>query len=438
MVRRTVLVAGWLLPQKGVSQDALTGRVLDGKYVLGPIIGQGAIGRVYRARQVSLEREVAIKILNPGYTNHPEAIARFRLEARAASRISHPGIVTILDWGKDPDGLLYLVIEYLPGRDLFDIAQREAPLDSARIARLMQQVAVALAHAHSEGVIHRDLKPENLRVLEDPLAPAAHREIVKIYDFGVAHVTRGLTRVFTKVGVMVGTPYYMSPEQAASSDVFPQSDLYSCGVIMFLLATGTLPFVGAIATRRRHDARQEASATPVISQPAHRSPSRDGDSLLSRERSVAPARVGHRARRHARLDHRCVRSANPAGARGNDREAAAQASTALDDGGSHWCDRGSNRFWRRTMVEGRRGQQGGVRFGGYDVRARCTQARRRAEQRAWRHLQQAPPDRAREARRVARARKRLSGSSRRCPAKTSAVVDVAFRPTAGSGRAENL
>ena len=226
-----------------MSQDALTGRVLDGKYVLGPIIGQGAIGRVYRARQVSLEREVAIEILNPGYTNHPEAIARFRLEARAASRISHPGIVTILDWGKDPDGLLYLVIEYLPGRDLFDIAQREAPLDSARIARLMQQVAVALAHAHSEGVIHRDLKPENLRVLEDPLAPAAHREIVKIYDFGVAHVTRGLTRVFTKVGVMVGTPYYMSPEQAASSDVFPQSDLYSCGVIMFLLATGTLPFV---------------------------------------------------------------------------------------------------------------------------------------------------------------------------------------------------
>ena len=130
------VVAGWLLPQKGASQDALTGRVLDGKYVLGPIIGQGAIGRVYRARQVSLEREVAIKILNPGYANHPEAIARFRLEARAASRISHPGIVTILDWGKDPDGLLYLVIEYLPGRDLFDIAQSEAPLDSARIARL--------------------------------------------------------------------------------------------------------------------------------------------------------------------------------------------------------------------------------------------------------------------------------------------------------------
>src|SRR2546423_625364 len=104
-----------------VHHQELSGRVLDGKYVLGPVIGQGAIGRVYKARQISLEREVAIKILNPGYANHPEAIARFRLEARAASRIRHPGIVTILDWGKDPEGLLYLVIEYLGGRDLFDI-----------------------------------------------------------------------------------------------------------------------------------------------------------------------------------------------------------------------------------------------------------------------------------------------------------------------------
>ncbi|HKQ70021.1 MAG TPA: serine/threonine-protein kinase [Polyangiaceae bacterium] len=225
-------------------QDPLIGRTIDGKYIIGPMIGQGAIGRVYRAKQISLEREVAIKILNPSYTHHPEAVARFRLEARAASRISHPGIVTILDWGKDGDGLLYLVIEYMPGRDLFDIAHREAPLEAPRIARLMQQVALALAHAHGEGIIHRDLKPENLRVVEDPLAPLFHRELVKIYDFGVAHVTRGLTRVFTKVGVMIGTPYYMSPEQAASADVFPQSDLYACGVIMFLLATGTLPFVG--------------------------------------------------------------------------------------------------------------------------------------------------------------------------------------------------
>src|SRR5258708_22238809 len=226
-----------------VRDQELTGRVLDGKYVLGPVIGKGAIGRVYRAKQISLEREVAIKVLNPGYSNHPEAVARFRLEARAASRIRHPGIVTILDWGKDPEGLLYLVIEYLGGRDLFDVAQKEAPLDSGRTARLIQQVALALAHAHTQAVIHPHLKPDTLRVLEDPIAPLAQRERVNVYDFGVAHVTRGLTRVLTQVGVLVGTPYYMSPEQASSTEVLPQSDLYSCGVIMYLLATGTLPFV---------------------------------------------------------------------------------------------------------------------------------------------------------------------------------------------------
>jgi serine/threonine-protein kinase len=228
-----------------VRHDPLTGRVLDGKYVLGPRIGQGAIGRVYRATQLSLDREVAVKVLNPNYTHHPEAIARLRLEARAASRISHPGIVTILDWGKDPNGLVFLVIEYMKGRDLFDVAKKEGPLECSRIARLIQQVALALAHAHEHGIIHRDLKPENLRVLTDPLAPPSRRELVKIYDFGVAHVTRGLTRVFTKVGVMVGTPYYMSPEQATSAEAVPQSDLYSCGVVMFLLATGTLPFNGS-------------------------------------------------------------------------------------------------------------------------------------------------------------------------------------------------
>jgi serine/threonine protein kinase len=226
------------------AQDPLTGRLIDGKYILGPRIGQGAIGRVYRAQQISLEREVAVKLLNPSFAHHPEAIARFQLEAQAASRISHPGVVTVLDWGKDQSGLLYLVTEYLRGRDLFELAQEYAPMPSARVARLMQQVALALAHAHALDIVHRDLKPENLRVIEDPWAPASHRELVKIYDFGAAQVTRSLRRVCTQVGVMVGTPYYMSPEQAASTEALPQSDLYSCGVIMFLLAAGTLPFVG--------------------------------------------------------------------------------------------------------------------------------------------------------------------------------------------------
>jgi eukaryotic-like serine/threonine-protein kinase len=206
------------------------------------MIGRGAVGRVYLATQICLDREVAIKILHPSYVNHSEALARFRLEACAVSRLSHPGIVTVFDWGHDEYDLFYLAIEYLPGVDLFEIAQKEAPIPAARIARLMEQVARALSHAHAQGIIHRDLKPENLRVIDDPYSSGDRREIVKIYDFGIAHVAEAAAAC-TQAGALVGTPYYMSPEQAAAAPVAPQSDLYACGVIMFLLATGELPFV---------------------------------------------------------------------------------------------------------------------------------------------------------------------------------------------------
>jgi serine/threonine protein kinase len=225
-----------------LGQDTLTGRILDSKYRLGPLIGKGAIGRVYRATQLSLDREVAIKVLNPGYLDLPEVVARFRQEACAVSRLNHPSIVTVLDWGQDRDGLLYLVIEYMAGSDLFEVAQRDGPMASSRIARLMDQVARGLAHAHARGVVHRDLKPENLRILDDPFAVVGHREFVKIYDFGIAHVARA-PLASTLDGALVGTPYYMSPEQATAGPVSPQTDLYACGVIMFLLATGRLPFV---------------------------------------------------------------------------------------------------------------------------------------------------------------------------------------------------
>jgi serine/threonine protein kinase len=209
------------------------------------MIGRGAVGRVYRATQICLDREVAIKILHPGYVNHAEAVTRFKLEACAVSRLQHPGIVTVFDWGHDGDGLYYLAIEYMPGVDLFDIAQKEAPIASARIARLMEQVARALGHAHAQGVIHRDLKPENLRVIEDAYAAGGSREIVKIYDFGIARVAQAAAAGCTQIGALVGTPYYMSPEQAAAQPVSPESDIYACGVIMYLLATGHLPFVAA-------------------------------------------------------------------------------------------------------------------------------------------------------------------------------------------------
>ena len=224
-----------------VGCDPLLGRVLGGKYELVEAIGSGATGFVYRARQLSLQRDVAVKLLQPSCVNRAEVVGRFRLEARAASMLSHPGIVTVLDWGEEPDGLLYLVVEYLPGADLFDIAHAEGPFSSQRIAKLMTQVARALSHAHAHGVIHRDLKPENLRILRDK---GSGDEVVKIYDFGTAFVAGVIAEGVTETGMVVGTPDYFSPEQAAARPVGPRSDIYSCGVIMFLLATGSLPFRG--------------------------------------------------------------------------------------------------------------------------------------------------------------------------------------------------
>lgn len=235
--------------------DPLLGRVLGAKYELVEPIGSGATGFVYRARQLSLQRDVAVKVLQPSCVNRAEVVGRFRLEARAASMLSHPGIVTVLDWGEEPDGLLYLVVEYLPGADLFDIAHAEGPFSSQRIAKLMIQVARALAHAHAHGVIHRDLKPENLRILRDK---GSGDEIVKIYDFGTAFVAGVVAEGVTETGMVVGTPDYFSPEQAAARPVGPRSDIYSCGVIMFLLATGSLPFRGrtTVELARMHVATQ--------------------------------------------------------------------------------------------------------------------------------------------------------------------------------------
>lgn len=224
-----------------VGHDPLLGRILGGKYELVASIGSGATGFVYRARQLTLDRDVAVKVLQPSCAGRAEVVGRFRLEARAASMLNHPGIVTVLDWGEEPEDLLYMVVEYLGGADLFDIAHAEGPFTSKRIAGLMIQVARALSHAHANGVIHRDLKPENLRIVRDRISL---EEQVKIYDFGTAFVAGVVVPGVTEAGMVVGTPDYFSPEQAAARPVGPRSDIYSCGVIMYFLATGKLPFNG--------------------------------------------------------------------------------------------------------------------------------------------------------------------------------------------------
>jgi serine/threonine protein kinase len=221
------------------SEDPLIGRTLPGGYVILDLVGIGGMGRVYRAEQTNLARTVAVKIIHPHLVGEENAAARFITEARAASRLNHPNSVGVIDFGKTPDGQLYLVMEFLRGRDLARVAYEEGPLPFRRIIDVLRQVLAALSEAHHLEIIHRDLKPEN--VILEPMRTGG--DFVKVVDFGLAKMreeTRGPQ--ITSPGIVCGTPEYMSPEQGRGDPLDARSDLYAVGVILFQLLTGRLPF----------------------------------------------------------------------------------------------------------------------------------------------------------------------------------------------------
>jgi serine/threonine-protein kinase len=195
------------------------------------------MGRVYRAEQKALGRTVAVKIIHPYLLGDESASVRFITEARAASRLNHPNIVSVFDFGKS-DNQLYLVMEYLRGRDLARVDYEDGPLPFKRIVDVMIQVLAGLGEAHELGIIHRDLKPENI-VLE-PMRKAG--DFVKVVDFGLAKMREVPSSHITSPGIVCGTPDYMSPEQGRGDAIDGRSDLYTCGVLLFQLVTGRLPF----------------------------------------------------------------------------------------------------------------------------------------------------------------------------------------------------
>ena len=222
--------------------DPRVGRTLDDRFTLLGVLGSGSMGVVYRALQHSMEREVAIKLLRRSYAKRPEAVGRFMQEARAASRLSHPNIVSIFDFGQIPKGELYLVMERLHGRSLEPILIEEGRLEPERAVALTIQICDALEAAHREGVIHRDLKPENIFI-----TTGASRlgEFVKVIDFGIAKVQQGFDddEDMTKSGTLVGTPLYVSPEQILShKHVDARSDVYSVGILLYEMLVGEAPF----------------------------------------------------------------------------------------------------------------------------------------------------------------------------------------------------
>ncbi len=256
----------------GESQDVQplpTGTVLDGRYRLDSVLGAGAMGCVYLGEHVGIGRSVAIKVLRAGLGGRQDAARRFKREALASGRLDHPNIVDVSDSGVLEDGSPFLVMEALHGESLGDRLKRERRIPWPEAVELMRGVLRGLDHAHQRGVVHRDIKPDNIF-----LAAQDGRPRVKLLDFGIAKLIAGTgdDPTSTHAGLMMGTPAYVSPEQAVGGEITAASDLYSATVVLFEMLTGGAVFAepDLVATMMAHVGRPPptlAEAAPDLALP---------------------------------------------------------------------------------------------------------------------------------------------------------------------------
>ncbi len=238
--------------------QALIGKVLDGRYRIDAVLGAGGMGMVFKGMQTSVQRPIAVKTLHPELAMATQFFERFRREAEIASRLHHPNIITIFDFGRDTDGLCYYVMEYLEGVSLKQRVKGQGPMTLREATSVIEQAAQGLGHAHKQGVIHRDIKPHNIM-----LAAVDGAEYVKVLDFGLVKAMESEEEEhLTSTGQVLGTPQYMPPEQAGGDTVDHRSDLYSLTGTLFYCLTGHSPF-GANSVRKALQAAITQSVPPV-------------------------------------------------------------------------------------------------------------------------------------------------------------------------------
>ncbi len=244
--------------------SSLVGQVIADRYHVIKKLGEGGMGQVYLAEHVKMGRRSAIKVMNPSMVHDPDAVARFNREAANASRITHPNVCAVYDFGETPDGLIYLAMEFVEGEPLTELLVREGALAVPRATAIFKQTADALQAAHDLGIVHRDLKPDNIMVARG----RDGSDQVKVVDFGIAKAVGGdeAGQKVTKTGLVVGTPEFMSPEQLSGDKVDGRSDLYSLGLVYFRMLTGKLPF--------QADTVQETMIKRLTDDPAKLGPTR--------------------------------------------------------------------------------------------------------------------------------------------------------------------
>ncbi len=230
---------GTALRSKSASAD-LVGQVVADRYHILKKLGEGGMGAVYLGEHVKMGRKSAIKVMAAAMAQDPDAISRFNREASNASRISHPNVCQIYDFGETPDGLIYLAMEFIEGQSLKDVIEKDGALPVQRAASILKQSADALQAAHDLGIVHRDIKPDNIMVVQG----RDGSDVVKVVDFGIARAVGGDEpgQKVTKTGLVVGTPEYMSPEQLSGDKLDGRSDIYSLALVLYRMLTGTLPF----------------------------------------------------------------------------------------------------------------------------------------------------------------------------------------------------